>query len=103
MEAVVGNATDVGEEDAQGEWSYLPAGPPLQAVVGPHTFMIISDAGEWTGTITGYADDFGEAVIHSSGPWYYTGTVPFESATVSGRTGGLIISVFGSRPNAGVH
>jgi hypothetical protein len=62
--------------------------------------MTISDAGDWTGTITGHADDFGEVAIHSSGPWYYKGTVPFKSATVNGMTGGLVISVFGSRPNA---
>jgi hypothetical protein len=84
---------------AEGVWSYLPAGPPVEDVIGPHTFMTLSDAGEWTGSITGHADDFGEAVIHSAGPWYYWGTVPFESATVKGKTGGLMISVYGSRPN----
>ncbi len=87
-------------EDAEGAWSYLPAGPPIVNVVGPHTFMTISDAGDWTGTFTGSADDFGEAVIHSSGPWYYKGTVPFESVTVNGKTGRLMISVEGYRPNA---
>ncbi len=89
------------EIDAEGVWSYLPAGPPVEDVVGPYTFMTISDAGDWTGTITGSADDFGEVAIHSSGPWYYNGTVPFDSVTVNGRTGGLVISVYGSRPNAG--
>lgn len=84
---------------AAGVWSYLPAGAPVEVVVGPHTFMTISDAGDWTGTITGHADDFGEVAIHSSGPWYYKGTVPFKSATVNGMTGGLVISVFGSRPD----
>jgi hypothetical protein len=39
-------------------------------------------------------------VIDSSGPWYYWGTIPFESATVKGKTGGLMISAYGSRPNA---
>jgi hypothetical protein len=88
------------DENAEGVWSYLPAGPPIVDVVGPHTFMTISDAGDWTGTITGSADDFGEVAIHSSGPWYYNGTVPFDSVTVNGRMGGLLISVYGSRPNA---
>jgi len=89
------------DENAEGVWSYLPAGPPIVDVVGPHTFMTISEVGDWTGTFTGSADEFGEAVIHSSGPWFFKGTVPFESVTVNGKTGGLVISVYGSRPNAG--
>lgn len=89
------------DENAEGVWSYLPLGPPIVNVVGPYTFMTMSDAGDWTGTFTGSADDFGEVVIHSSGPLYYKGTVPFDSVTVNGRTGGLIINVHGSKPNAG--
>jgi hypothetical protein len=85
----------------EGIWTYLPAGPDVEYVIGPHTFLRISEAGEWTGTITGHADEWGEVVIHSSGPWYYEGTVPFESATVSGMTGGLVISTFGWRPDVG--
>jgi hypothetical protein len=85
---------------AKGVWTYLPSGPPVEDVIGPQTFMKIAEDGEWTGTITGHANEWGEVVIHSSGPWYYEGTVPFESATVRGMTGGLVISTFGWRPNA---
>lgn len=88
-------------ENAAGVWSYLPVGSPIEDVVGPHTFMTISEIGDWTGTFTGSADEFGEAVVHSSGPWYYWGIIPFESVIVNGKTGGLMISTFGSRPNAG--
>jgi hypothetical protein len=88
------------EIGAKGVWTYLPAGSPAKDVVGPYTFMTISDVGNWTGTISGSVDDFGEGVVHSSGPWYYKGTVPFDSATVNGKTGRLVISVYGSRPNA---
>ena len=101
MVSISACTTTAEDENAEGVWSYEPAGPPLENIVGPHTFLTISNAGDWIGTITGHADDFGEVAIHSSGPWYYFGTVPFESANVDGKTGGLVISVFGSRLNAG--
>jgi hypothetical protein len=93
--------TSLKTKGVEGVITYLPAGPPVEDVIGPHTFMKISEAVDWTGTITGHADEWCEVVIHSSGPWYYEGTMPFESATVSGMTGGLVISTFGWRPNAG--
>ena len=101
MVSISACTTTAEDENAEGVWSYEPAGPPLENIVGPHTFLTISNAGDWIGTITGHADDFGEVAIHSSGPWYYFGTVPFESANVDDKTGGLVISVFGSRLNAG--
>lgn len=87
------------EENAEGVWTYLPVGQPIVDVVGPYTFMTISDASDLTGTFTGSADDFGKVVIHSSGHMYYNGTVPFDSATVNGKTGGLVLSVCGTKPN----
>ncbi len=87
------------DERAEGVWTYLPTGQPIVDVVGPYTFMTISDASDLTGTFIGSADDFGEVVIHSSGPMYYKGIVPFESATVNGKTGGLVLSVYGTKPN----
>ena len=100
MPALAGRLDDDGDgKRAHGVWSYLPATAPVIEPVGPHTFMKISDTGDWSGTISGYAADFGEVVVHESGPWYYFGTVPLESATVNGRTGMLLITVFGSRPD----
>ena len=87
------------DENVKGVWTYLPVGQPIVDVVGPYTFMTISDASDFTGTFTGSGDDFGEVVMHSAGPMYYKGIVPFESVTVDGKTGGLVLSVYGTKPN----
>jgi hypothetical protein len=91
--------TNAEDENAEGVWTYLPVGQPIIDVVGPYTFMTISDASDFTGTFIGSADDFGEVAIHSSGPMYYKGIVPFDSVTVNGKTGGIVLSVYGTKPN----
>jgi hypothetical protein len=101
ISALAGMQIDSGwGNHVEGVWTYLPVGEPLVDVVGNHTFMKISDTGDWNGGIFGDADDYGEVALHNvSGYWYYFGTVPFESATVKGKTGALVISVFGWRPD----
>jgi len=87
-------------ENASGDWYYLPTGMVTDKVAGGNQFVSISDVGYWTGTIAGDETDVGTGVIHRSGRWSYTeGILTFESAVVGGKSGGLEIRVHGWRPD----
>lgn len=82
----------------EGVWTYLPVGQ-VEEVFGNHVLMTISDEGDWAGDITGFADDYGEVWIHASGAMYYYGKVPFEGVTVFGRTGVMMVTTYGWKPD----
>jgi hypothetical protein len=87
-------------EDVSGDWYYLPAEPPTPyKVAGGNTFMHIIDTGYFTGDIAGDEADTGEVIIQRNGLWLYWGEANIDEATVRGKTGGLTLTVFGSRPD----
>ena len=53
----------------------------------------------WTGTFQGASREDGRVVIHRSGAWSFKAIVTFESVTVDGKTGSLVMSVVGTRPD----
>jgi len=87
-----------GDKEPDGLWQYKPH-LVNSRLAGGNTFLTTWEEGIWTGTFEGASREDGEVVIHRSGAWSFKATVTFESVTVEGKTGSLVMSVVGKRPD----
>ncbi|MHC4858272.1 MAG: hypothetical protein ACYTBY_10975 [Planctomycetota bacterium] len=83
---------------AEGGFTYYGTGA-TERWAGCNLFLTITEIAEWTGTFTGWSEDEGKAVLHCNGDWSVNEIMIFEEVVVDGKTGGLILSIVGSRPN----
>jgi hypothetical protein len=90
--------------NADGVWCYLPRKGQAETVKVVDNNHILSGQydGSWTGTFAGSSEEFGAAVIRSSGRRLYIGVVSFDSVDVGGKSGGLEMHVVGVKedPNS---
>jgi hypothetical protein len=100
---------------AEGDDAWRPASKPSTAVegllryvptilevriAGGNTFVITNEESIWEGAFVGTSTQTGNrVVIHASGQWFYTAISYFEG-TVAGKSGSLVMSFVGSRPEA---
>ena len=87
-------------QEAAGLWQYQPFVLEVREA-GCNTILTTFENGVWTGTFAGDSTEDGKVVIHCNGQWSFNAIVTFEEVTVDGRSGGLEMSVNGSRPDAG--
>lgn len=92
-------------QKADGVWCYLP-GPPNPADfdfayrIGEDDFFTGSYASDWTGLFTGQSQDNGLVIwrnFPADGPAMFVDLIVFDSVEVRGRTGGLVLYLYGER------
>lgn len=86
------------DREPDGLWQYLPHVLDMR-VAGGNTFLTTWEDGVWTGVFEGASREDGRVVIHRSEAWSFKATVTFQSVTVLGKTGSLVMSVLGKRPD----
>ena len=84
-------------ETASGYFLYYGTGAEAREA-GCNLFLSITEIAEWFGTFAGWSEDEGKAVLHCNGDWSVNEIMTFEEVIVDGKTGGLILSIVGSRP-----
>lgn len=82
--------------DAQGSFVYTPTIVSERWADGNY-FIYATDTAIWEGTFEGKSTEEYVAVLHSSGVFFYKGTVSF-TGTVEGRAGTLEILFVGKSP-----
>ena len=84
---------------ASGIWTYTPTIilPSVRFADGNMFFEATSED-VWTGTFEGHSHCVERVVIHPSGSWNAEGLCTFESCTVTGESGTLVIHFVGTKP-----
>ena len=87
-------------EDASGDWTYVPAGPPTVRTAGNTTFVYGAEFSTFTGTFVGESYDEFVVVCHQKDPelfmTFVKGTIDF-TGEVDGRAGGLTMLFTGKQ------
>ena len=99
-----GKGKGLGRKKADGTWCYAP-GPPnpedfnFAYSIGENDFFTGSYASDWTGTFTGSSTDNGFVIWQSpeGGPAMFVDVITFDEVEVGGKTGGLVLYVYGER------
>jgi len=81
-----------------GDFWYIGTGA-TERWAGCNLFLTITEVGVWTGIFTGSSTDAGKVVLHCNGDWSVNELITFDFVEVDGKSGGLILSILGSRPN----
>ena len=92
------------DDDADGTWCYLP-GPPdpedfnFAYSIGENDFLTGSYVSDWTGTFSGSSHDNGFVIWQNpaDGPAIFVDVITFDEVEVGGKTGGLVLYVYGER------
>jgi hypothetical protein len=83
---------------AKGLWQYTPF-TKNERLDDCNKVLTTFEDGVWSGTFDGLSTEDGKVIIHCSGWWSFFAIVTFEEVTVEGKTGGLFMSVKGSKPD----
>lgn len=86
------------DKEPDGLWRYRPHIVDMREA-GGNTFLTTWEEGVWTGPFEGESREDGKVVIHRSGAWSFKAIVTFDSVTVEDKTGSLVMSVVGKRPD----
>jgi hypothetical protein len=84
---------------AEGLWKYTPY-TKSERLDDCNKILTTFEDGVWSGTFDGLSTEDGKVIVHCSGWWSFFAIVTFEEVTVEGKSGGLFMSVRGSRPDA---